>query len=109
MAKKEIDPMVTDAYIIVTAWNNTGDWIGSFPNAMYYFVETDPEFNLPVIFYSFEEAARYAKEACLISPMIIQIAGKKAINLAKKHAKIIHQMKHLPNLISNDIKDDLPF
>jgi len=78
----------SEAWIIVYAWNEPSDWIGSFPSNLYQQILTDDWGKLPRHFDSFDEAAVYAENECLINPLIIPIAGAKAIQWHDKQTPL---------------------
>lgn len=79
-----------EAWIIIYAWHEPSDWIGSFPSNLYQQILTDDYGKLPRHFDSFDEAAIYAENESLINPLIIPIAGKRLCNgmISKPHCAL---------------------
>lgn len=82
-----------EAWIIVYAWHEPSDWIGGFPSNLYQQILTDNYGKLPRHFDSFDEAAIYAEREALIKPLIIPIAGEKAMQWHDKQKPLRQSAK----------------
>ena len=84
-----------EAWIILYVTNEPSDWIGSFPSEHWQQYYTERRNGLPHHFDSYQEAREFAEYHCLVSHIIIPIAGEPAINFATEQERLCN----IPNVV----------
>lgn len=77
-----------EAWIILYVFNEPSDWIGSFPSDHYQQYYTERRNGLPHHFDSYKEAREFADSECLVSHIIVPVAGEQAIKFSTEQERL---------------------
>lgn len=83
-----MDDLPKEAWMILYVFNEPSDWIGSFPSDHYQQYYTKRRNGLPHHFDSYQEAREFAERECLVSHIIVPIAGEQAIKFATEQKRL---------------------